>query len=116
MSRFMFRNEIERTEEVKIELKMPGETYHEVRNWIDALGVTGIGVVESYDTVKIDFDFTVTYYGVMKQFEALIKLMDDPRIINALIGERDNLDILFVELVDAIRGVQERVDKTIQEE
>jgi hypothetical protein len=116
MSRFWFGDKIERTEHVTILLEMLGDTYHDVRSEVDSLGTTGIGVVRSNDTVKINFDFTVEYSGVVQQLEALIKLMDDPRITNALIGERDDLDILFVRLVDAIRGVQEKVDKAIQEE
>jgi hypothetical protein len=100
----------ERIEHVGLVLEMEGETYHHVKEFVDNLGVRDLRV-EKYDNVRIDFEFTITYYNVIKQMHALLELLKDPQVTAVNLSEKYGSSILIADLIDSIRAVQRQLEE-----
>lgn len=99
----------ERTEHVGIDMTMDGSVYKKVKNLVDGLGIKDIGTVWDIDTVKVQYDFTIEYYGVVRQLDALIELMNYPEVTYVWFGEAAERDILIADFIDALRALQARL-------
>jgi hypothetical protein len=110
-----FFNKPELVEKAVVKMTMDGLAYYRLKPYIDDMGIDLHAKVVTIDTVKIDFDFTVKYYNIVDQFKALIILLNDPSVSSAMIGSREDLNLLFVELVDAIRSVQKTLEERVSQ-
>jgi hypothetical protein len=105
--RWFFSPEL--TEQAVVKLTMDGTAYDRLKNDIELIGIK-LDRVESSDTVEIEYTFSIEYYNIVSQLKSLIVLLNDPSVSSAMIGSYDNLNLLFVELIDAIRNVQKTLE------
>lgn len=99
----------ERTENAVVKLTMDGVAYDRLKDSIDTLELK-IGRVDKIDTVNITYEFTIEYYNVVNSLRSLIILLKDPSVSSAMIGSRDALNLLFVDLIDVIREAQKMLE------
>ena len=99
----------ERIENAVIKLNMDGEAYDRLKETVDTTGII-IGRVGKYDNVDLTFEFKIEYFNIVAQLRALAVLLNDPSVSAAMIGSRDELNLLLIDLVDAIRNVQNKLE------
>lgn len=104
----------ELVETAVVKLTMDGAAYDRLKIDVENLGIK-LERVEKRDTVTIDYTFTIEYYNIVAALKSLIVLLNDPSVSSAMIGSRDDLNLLFVELVDAVRSVQKTLEENVSQ-
>lgn len=61
------------------------------------------------DTFLLTYDFWVEYFGVVAELESLRKIISDPDVIVSIDIGAEEVDSLFISLIDEIRAVQSAI-------
>lgn len=109
-----FTNVPERIEHATVKLTMNGAAYDRLKGDIKSMGIL-LDRVQEHDTVHIEYTFTIEYYNIVDALRSLIVLLNDPSVSSAMIGSRDQLNLLFVDLVDAVRTVQKTLEEKVSQ-
>lgn len=104
----------ERTENAVVKLTMDGDVYDRLKNDIETIGLI-LDRVEKSDKVVVTYEFIIEYYNIIAVFKSLLILLNDSSVSSATIGSHDNLNLLFVDLIDTIRNVQKTLEEKVSQ-